>query len=211
MKSRYDNIAAFYDRLARLVFGNAILHAHRFLADAIPAKSCVLIVGGGTGFILEEIAKKHKGGLQITYVDISGKMIELSEKRNAENNTVLFINESILEVELPGHFDVVVTPFFLDNFLNNTAEVIFKKIDTVLKPQSLWLFADFEISKKSKWWQKILLKTMYFFFKAFCGIEASRLPETNSLFRKNKYLLIAEKSFYKNFISAVIYSKLQDL
>lgn len=207
MKGNYDNVAPFYDLLSQLVFGNAILRAQLFLINAIPANSGILIIGGGTGQILEEISKKHGSGLQITYVDISKKMIAISKKRKTGNNEVVFINQSISDARFHRQFDVVITPFFLDNFLNNTAKVVFDKIDTFLKPRGFWLFTDFQLSEKNNLWQKLLLKIMYFFFRFFCGIEASHLPDTTALFEKYKYQLISKQTFYKKFIYALIFFK----
>lgn len=206
MKRNYDTVAPFYDLLSKLVFGGSVLRAHKFLVNAVPAGSSVLIVGGGTGFMLEEISKKHASGLQITYVDISPKMIAFSKKRNIGGNNVLLINQSIFDTAFPKQFDVVITPFFLDNFSNNTAKIIFNKIDAALASGGLWLFADFQ-SEKNNLWQKMLLKLMYFFFKIVCNIEASHLPDSPSFFLQYDYKSIDMKTFYKDFIYAVIYQK----
>lgn len=206
MKGDYDIVAPFYDCLSRFIYGDAILQAHTFLINAILPGSSVLIAGGGTGFILEEILKKHAGGLQITYVDISEKMIALSKKRNIGGNKVLFINKSINDTAFHQQFDVVITPFFLDNFSNSTAKIIFDKMDSILAPDGLWLFADFQ-SKKNKLWQKLLLKLMYLFFRIVCNIEASHLPDSPFFFNQHKYKAIDMKTFYKDFIYAVIYQK----
>lgn len=206
MKGSYDDVAPFYDRLSKFVFGSAVLRAHQYLINAIPADSAVLIIGGGSGFILEEIAKKCDGGLQITYVDNSKKMIDLSAKRNAGNNRVTYINQSVSNIDFPQKFDVVITPFFLDNFSEKSIKIIYNKIDSFLKPQGLWLFADFQLDK-NVFWQKLMLQIMYLFFRIFCNIEASQLPDFGFHFRQYNYQLILKKTFYRNFIQAEIYRK----
>ena len=206
MKGKYDNIAPFYDWLTRLVFGDAVLRAHRFLANAIPGGSSVLIIGGGTGFILEEISKKHLNGLDITYVDISRKMIALSEKRNSGNNKVEFINKSIAEVKFDKQFDAVITPFFLDNFSNKTLGIIHNKINLSLRHGGVWLFADFQ-QKENKLWQQILLKFMYVFFRLSCNIEATHLEDFDALFKVSNYQISSWKTFYRNFIYSTVYIK----
>lgn len=207
MKGSYDTVAPFYDRLSRVVYGAAIVQAQIYLVHAIPENSVILIVGGGTGQILEEISKKHVNGLQITYVDISKEMIALSKKRNIGNNKVLFVNKAIADVSFQHKFDVVLTPFFFDNFSNSTAHIIFNKINASLKPHGLWLFADFQVSEKNNLWQKLLLGVMYLFFRTLCGIEASNLPDTTSLFYKFNYRLISSQTFYRKFIYSSIYLK----
>ena len=98
MRNNYDRIARYYDVLSRMVFFRAQLKAQIDQLHFIPANSSVLIVGGGTGWILEEIAKLHSSGLRITYVEISAKMLELSRKRNVRANQVTFVHSPAEEL-----------------------------------------------------------------------------------------------------------------
>lgn len=207
MTRDYDNVAAFYDRLSRFIYGDAIVKTARFLAENIPEKSTVLVIGGGTGQLLEEISKKHAEGLQIVYVEISKKMIELSKTKNIGANKIVFINEAIQRVTFHHLFDVVITPFFLDNFSDATTAIIFNKVHQSLQPKGLLLFSDFRLGKKNNLWQKIMLKLMYLFFSLMCNIEASHLPDTASLFKKYNYKEVSEKTFFKDFICAIVYKK----
>lgn len=207
MKGNYDNVVPYYDLLSRLVFGYAILQAHVFLANAIPANSSILVIGGGTGHILEEISKKNASGLQITYVEISEKMIALSKKRNTGNNEIVFINKSIRDVSFHRLFDVVITPFLFDNFSYSTTKIIFNKIDALLLPKGLWLFADFQGSDKNNIWQKLLLNFMYLFFRLLCKIEAAHLQDMRIFFEEYNYGNISMQTFFKKFIYAAIYIK----
>ncbi len=52
MAANYNNSAWFYDSLAGLVYGKALVKAQVYLLQYIPADSNILIVGGGTGWIL---------------------------------------------------------------------------------------------------------------------------------------------------------------
>ena len=207
MKGNYNTIAPFYDLLSRIVFGNAIIQSQRFLINAIPAGSSILIIGGGTGYILEEISKKFSKGLWIYYIDISEKMIALSKRKNIGDNQIVFINQSVVDVLLSQNFTVVITPFLLDNFKENSVKTVFDKLHASLQPGGLWLFADFEANEKSPLWKKAMLKVMYFFFRIFCNIEASHLPDTESLFNKYGYKMICRKGFFKAFICSKVYVK----
>lgn len=207
MKGNFNNIAPYYDQLSKIVFGDAIVNSQLYLLNFINAKSTILIVGGGTGWILNEISKKYPTGLEITYIEISEKMIELSKKRDFGKNKVIFINESMQEAVLYQEFDVVITPFVLDNFSNETTKEIFKKIDNKLKSSGKWLFSDFQLSAKHSLWQKPLLRLMYFFFRVMCNIEASSLPETSSLFDGSDYKKISSKTFFHDFICSSFYQK----
>ncbi|HEK22161.1 MULTISPECIES: class I SAM-dependent methyltransferase [unclassified Mucilaginibacter] len=204
-KGNYDNAAPFYDRLSRLVFGKALINAQAYLLKHIPPDATILIVGGGTGYILEEITKQHPTGLKITYVEISAKMMALSQNRNYGHNEVNFINKPIQEARLSQAFDVVITPFLLDNFTDKNLPAIFTPIHQALKDGGVWLYTDFRLT--GKLWQNLMLKSMLLFFKILCGVESWRLPNVAGLFARHKYSIIDEKGFYGNFIISRAYQK----
>lgn len=169
----------------------------------IPPGSSVIIIGGGTGWVLEEITKLHPSGLNITYVEASEKMIAKSIKRFTGANQITYINKPIERMIDPNQYNVVITPFLLDNFSEQTLKAVFKHIHGLTKPGGLWLNSDFQIT--GKWWQKLLLKSMLLFFKAICNIEASGLPNIEAQFVIHSYETIAQKTFYSDFIISKAY------
>jgi len=203
MPANYNNSAWFYDRLSRLVYGKALIEAQVYLLQFIPANSSVLIVGGGTGWILEEITRIHPSGLNITYVEVAPKMMLLSKKRTIGLNEVVFINDAIENVKIADRFDVVITPFLFDNFTEQTLQQVFEHIDSMLKPGGIWLNCDFQIS--GRWWQKALLKSMFLFFRLICNIEASRLPDIEKQFKQFGYQTIEQQTFFGGFIISKVY------
>ncbi len=205
MASNYDNSAGFYDGLSRIVSGKALVNAQVYLLPFIPERAKILIVGGGTGWILEEIAKVHPSGLNITYVEISAKMTALSRKRTTGNNAVAFINDAIENVSLGADYDVVITPFLFDNFTEETLPGLFGHIHSSLKPQGLWLCTDYQVT--GKLWQKPLLKMMYWFFKILCGIDTTTLPDIEAQFSKYGYKKKSAKTFFADFIISAQYQK----
>ncbi len=205
MSANYNNSAWFYDGLARLVYGRALVNAQVYLLHHIPANSNVLIVGGGTGWILEELARIHPKGLSITYVEIATAMVALSKKRNTGDNKVTFINDAIENVALSPDFDVVVTPFLFDNFTEQTLHKVFNSINGLLKKDGLWLNCDFQLT--GKWWQWVMLKSMFVFFRLICNIEASKLPKIRECFEQDGFKARAQKNFFGEFIEAGVYKK----
>lgn len=203
MPANYDNSASFYDRLSRLVFGRALVNAQVYFLPFIPKNSNVLIVGGGTGWILEEIAKIHPAGLQITYVEISANMMALSRKRNTGSNQVNYINMAVEQAKLPQQFDVVITPFLFDNFNEVNLSVIFRHIHQTLKPGGIWLNTDFQLT--GKWWQAVILKSMLLFFKVVCRVESWRLPDVTKQFSTEGYRVEEQKTFFGDFVMTRAY------
>jgi ubiquinone/menaquinone biosynthesis C-methylase UbiE len=204
MPGNYNNSALFYDSLSRLVYGDTLVKAQIHFLTHIPTYAKVLIIGGGTGRILEEITKLHPSGLNITYVEISERMVALSRKREIGDNTIVFINQAVENVSLPQH-DVVITPFLFDNYKETNLHATFKYIDSMLKSGGLWLNTDFQLT--GKWWQYVLLKSMLLFFKVLCGVESWRLPDVAKQFSDSGYHLKQKETFFKEFVVSTIYLK----
>jgi cyclopropane fatty-acyl-phospholipid synthase-like methyltransferase len=131
--------------------------------------------------------------------------VALSRKRNIGGNTVVFINDAIEQVKLHNDFDIVLTPFLLDNFTEENLDTIFNSISSKLKKDGIWLNASFQLT--GKWWQCVLLKTMFVFFQIICGIEASKLPDIYKHFEANGYTLVDQKGFFGDFMAAKVYRK----
>jgi ubiquinone/menaquinone biosynthesis C-methylase UbiE len=206
--NNYDRTAGFYDFLSRSVFFHAQLKAQTEQLTYIPAGSKVLIVGGGTGWILEEMAKVHAQGLHITYLEISAKMIDQAKKRNTGNNEVRYFRCAIEDYTGTAQYDVIQTAFLFDNFAPNRVDQVFSKLDKLLKPAGLWLFSDFNPNPESgKIWQGILLNIMYFFFRYIANVEAKNLTDTGPWFNKKGYMPIEQRHYYKHFIKAIIFQK----
>lgn len=204
----YNTVAWFYDALSSLVFGSSIKKAQIDLLPLIPANSKLLIVGGGTGWILEEITKLHPSGLKITYVDSSSKMIERSKQRNYADNKVQFMEASIEQYLLPdtGHlYDVIITPFIADCFSQEAWQQVFTKLDASLQPNGLWFYTDFQLNDKSPLWQKLLLKLLYLFFRITCRIPAKQLPDVDGCF--SSYKPLSKRMYFAGFIVSQAFSK----
>jgi ubiquinone/menaquinone biosynthesis C-methylase UbiE len=203
MSANYNNSAWFYDRLSRMVYGRALVNAQIFLLQYIPPNASILIVGGGTGWILDEITKLHPSGLKITYVEVAPNMMAQSKKRNIGNNRVVFINDAIEKISLKSDFDIVITPFLFDNFTEQTLRQVFNHLHPKLTLGGLWLNCDFQLT--GRWWQAVLLNSMFLFFKAVCNIEASKLADIEKQFEGHGYKVIAQQIFYGDFIVSKVY------
>ena len=206
MKNNYDPIASNYDWLSRLVFGRKLAASQICLLQHVPAKSKILIVGGGTGWILEEITKTHPSGLSITYVEISEKMIQLAKKCQTGENEVTFVHSAIENYVTSERYDIVFTAFLFDNFGAERTALVFNSLAGMLAKQGKWLFTDFFIDKeKSSWWQKSLLKTMLIFFRIVSDIEASALTPMEPKFQAGHFHKMYEYSFVRGFIRSYVY------
>lgn len=209
MKNNYDNIARYYDFLSRIVFRTAQRDAQTALLPYIGKNSTVLIAGGGTGWILEEMAKVCPGGSLIYYVEISAKMITLAKERNYQPHVVRFIHMAVEEFEAQpaGGFDVIITPFLFDNFSRERIQPVFVHLHNMLRPGGKWLFTDFHYQTLAPLWQRVLLRSMYVFFRVICGVEADALSDIEPLFREHGYAGLHEAFYFRKFIRSAVYSK----
>ena len=209
MRNNYNSIAGYYDRFSRIVFQRSIIKAQQYLIEFIMNNYKVLLVGGGTGWILEEISKLKRNNVSVVYVEKSLKMIELSKKRNYENISVEFVNEGIEQYKTDKNFDVILTPFLFDNFMEKKIQFVFKKLDALLNKKGFWLYADFTDDAMNKQlWKKYLLKTMYAFFSLTANIETQRLVNVRPYFA-DKYEMVSEQFYYRHFIQAVACRKIK--
>ena len=206
--NNYDSIAGAYDFLSRLVFFRAQVNPQIEQLKYIKAGSSVLIVGGGTGWILEELTKIHHTGLKITYVEISAKMLERAKKRNQDANQVQFVHGSIENYSYDQHFDVIHTAFLFDNFEEKRAARVFQRLNKQLKAEGLWLYTDFKVDAgRDSWWKRTLLNIMYAFFSRIAHVEAVKLPQMERLFANSRFHIIEQKRHYKGFIESIIFQK----
>lgn len=206
-KQGYDVIAGFYDKLAKLIFGNQLHQAQVAHLGFIPPYATLLLVGGGTGCILEDITKLHPGGLIIHYIDSSAEMIRLAKQRHTGANSLTFLQQSITTFSSADCYDVVITPFLLDNFSQHTAEQVFAILHRSLKQGGYWLYTDFQVYKKHSYLHKAALMVMYTFFRLTCNIEAQHLPDVTSAFAKFHYDLLSSQTYWQHFIVSSVYLK----
>ncbi|HWZ34750.1 MAG TPA: class I SAM-dependent methyltransferase, partial [Mucilaginibacter sp.] len=118
---------------------------------------------------------------------------------------VTFINAPVEDVTIDRKFDVVFTPFLFDNFREDTLQQVFGHLHRLLKSDGTWLNTDFRLT--GKWWQNVLLRSMFLFFRILCRIETSVLPDINKRFKEHRYEVMAEKAFFGDFILSTALQK----
>mgnify|MGYP005750290833 CR=1 FL=1 len=210
--SGFDRAAAFYDPLAKLVYGSALKDSQLYLLPFIPDNCRVLIIGGGSGWLLEQLLHTGKQ-LDILYLEASPKMLQQAKQKYDRFHhhhtckvTFRLGNEQAL---LPHEtFEVVFTPFLLDLFPPQRLQQLMQKLDEALLEDGLWLFADFwPVQNPSIWWQKILSWSMYTFFGVISGVEARRLPDYRYHFEQLGYREVVSRSFYGGFVQAKVWER----
>jgi ubiquinone/menaquinone biosynthesis C-methylase UbiE len=209
VSNNYDSIARYYDFVHRLFYGQSEINAQTELLDYIKPGDRILIVGGGTGWILEKMSAVYPSGLRITYIESSVKMMELSRVRDCRRNNVSFVQERVEDwVGGDEVYDCILTGLFFDNFTAAHSAQIVQLLTPFLKRDGFWLDSDFYYPKgRGKLWQALLLKTMYVSARLICGVEAKRLPDMELIFRTAGYWSVNMSFHYQRFIRSVVYQK----
>lgn len=191
--NNFDRVAPIYDRLVRLVFGNKLWQAQRIHLDKIKATDRVLILGGGTGRILEWMPD-----CEIDYLEKSGKMIELARRKGGAN----FINADFLNHDLDSTYDWVVCPFFLDCFNDEELDQCLVKIRHVLKKDGRMIVTDFRVSKPP---QRMLVWTMLIFFRIVTRLSARSLPEFRVVLPSKGFSSLDQQDFLNGLVFSSVY------
>ncbi len=178
MNANYKYIAWIYDWLANLVFGNKLELAKRAFISDIPEGAKILVVGGGTGSIIEYLALLNKH-LHVDFVEQSKYMIGYAKKRNVASLEIAFYNQSILDLNLMG-YDVVITNFFFDQFNQTEAKNILQHIRSKLNPSGVIIFSDFIHTNHR--WDKFVIWFMFVFFRLTTTISANALSPFSLMF-----------------------------
>src|SRR5690606_22865871 len=84
--TNFDSIAPIYDGLSRLVFGNALQRAQTEHISLIPPNSNVLLIGGGSGWLLEQLLT-YSPLAEVTYLEVSPKMLQLAQLRMSKQDS----------------------------------------------------------------------------------------------------------------------------
>ena len=202
--NNFDSVAPIYDNLSTLVFGKTMFNAQTIFLREIEQGATVLILGGGTGWLLAEVLRINLT-CKIWYVEASSNMIMLAKKKisSAEMYRVNFVHGTEDSIPAEISFDVVITPFYLDLFCNNSCHVVIQKIKSSLHAKGIWIITDFV---RTAWWHYGMLFLMYRFFEITSHIEATRLPDWESTLKQNGLEEIKSYLFYSGFIKSTLVS-----
>lgn len=205
----FDAVAAFYDVLARLVYGPALHRAQQAALDAglPPGAPRVLVIGGGTGWVLGEILRRRPGA-HILYLEASPHMLARSRAwlqqhaaRHAAQVEFRLGTEAALRPQ--EQFDAVLTFFFLDLFTPNRLRGITERLHAALVPGGSWLLADF--GPPRRWWHRLLLWLMYRFFRFSAGIGARQRPPMEAELRRLGLGPQAAGQFFSQMVEASVW------
>lgn len=179
----FDRIAWCYDALAGLVFGGSLQAAQRAALAGLPAGAPhVLVLGGGTGWVLGEVLRRRPRAT-VLYLEASGPMLARAAAfmRRAwpgAARQVEFRRGTEAALGPDERFDALITFFVLDCFPAAALGPALARLSAARRPGGPWLLADF--CRPRRGWQRALLGTMYWFFGAVAALHVRQLPDLHA-------------------------------
>ena len=208
--SGFHRVASFYDWLARLIYGDALEQAQEALLPHLPPQGRVLVIGGGSGWLLEQLLKTGRQ-LEILYIDAAPAMLQRAQQRYIGSQqphqcSIAFRLGTEQALQPQEQFDVVYTPFLLDLFPPRRLQQLMERLTDALTPNGIWLFADFWPQQQPPpRWQKLLIWGMYAFFGTVSGVKARQLPDYAQHFKSLGFQELYSRSFYKGMVQAKVF------
>lgn len=194
----YSKIAPVYQLLSRLVFGKTLINAQLKALTKTNLGGKLLICGGGDGEILKHL-QFFKG--EITFLELSAKMIDLARKKTDRNIT--FANTDFFNFQPSEKYDVILLPFLLDNFSELQMQLAAQKLASLLATNGeIWVI---DFTETPNFWQRSLMFLMYSFFKVVANVKVNKLPAIEMNMNNCGFLKVDEIFFYGRFIEAKRY------
>jgi tRNA (cmo5U34)-methyltransferase len=195
----YSLLAPFYDVLAKIVIGKSIQESQRNFIPYLATRKKLLLLGGGTGWILPAIEKVNRQ-LEIHYIDASPGMITRA-RRNTASPYIRWICGT--EADIPDQdYDCVMTNFYLDHFESVELKKLAKDLASRIVPGTCWLVTDFTPNTT---WQRCQIRMMYTFFWMITGLRTTRLPAWKNILHESGGRLMDEKKWRDGFVTACVY------
>jgi len=196
----YNNIAWIYDFLTKLVFGSKQDKANKVFLGEIPLEARVLVVGGGTGKIIEYLNNLGRN-LEVDYVESSSKMLVLSKKRTNQSLKLNFHQLSILNYT-GKDYDVIITNFFFDQFPQQLGQEIANHLSPKLKRNGFIIFSDF-IEVKNLW-DSFISKAAIVFLRLTANLQINCLPDYGEQFRNANLKQVNVSKTSGNIIASIL-------
>lgn len=206
----FDRVAGWYDSAARLIFGSVQREAQRAaLAGLPPGAPQLLIVGGGSGWVLGEVWRRRPGAT-VLYVDASAEMLRraatlVQAQWPGHRGQVEFRHGTELTISPAETFEAVLAFFVFDCMTPAVLESAVARLTASLRPGGRWLVAEF--APPRRWWQRLLQGTMYRFFRVAAGLAARQLPDYEAALARWGWQPARAAYFFSEAIVGAVFSK----
>jgi SAM-dependent methyltransferase len=208
----FDRLGRWYHALELLAFGGDLERARFMHLGRLAERREILLLGEGDGRCAQRLARLAPRA-RILCIDKSPGMIALATARIAgtpEAARVSFVCADALSYEPePGRHDAVATLFFLDCFDTQGVAAILARVGSALRPEALWLFADFVVPPAglARLRARAWLALLYAFFRLETGIAARELPPSEDLLSRGGWRPVETADLQHGLIRSAVYAR----
>jgi SAM-dependent methyltransferase len=206
----FNLIARPYRWLEYLTLGRALERCRAHYLPQLRDRRRALVLGDGDGRFLAQLLA-HNPELRADAVDTSIAMLRLlrqrSEAATADANGRLRIHHAnALSLPLGGHYDLVVTHFFLDCLTEADLNALVTRVASALAPGALWLVSDFRIPTGfMRLPAQTLVRGLYFAFRVLTGLRTSRLPDHVTPLARAGLVCVAHQHSFAGLLSTELW------
>ncbi|MGE3511257.1 MAG: class I SAM-dependent methyltransferase [Vicinamibacterales bacterium] len=206
----FDRLASWYGALEAIAAGPLMQRARTHWLDALAGHHCVLSVGEGHGRFAAAFLRRFPDA-RLTCVDASAAMIRRARGRTASaGRAITWVMATLPPWRPPaGSFDAVVTCFVLDCFPPETLREVVGALSNGAAHRASWLVVDFAIPDRG-WVRlraRVIVATLYFFFRLTARIPARQLTEPDALLRAAGFERVARREFSWGLIRADLWRR----
>lgn len=179
MPSGFDRIARPYRWLEYLSFGPLLTRCRNHHLPEMQHAHRALIIGDGDGRFTARLLKENPK-IKVDAVDISPAMLTLLAARSAKAvNRITTHCTDALAFSPTGHYDLLITHFFLDCLSTSEVHQLAKTLRSHLAPEALWVLSDFDIPRTgpSVLPARIVIDLLYRAFGLLTGMKTRHLPD----------------------------------
>lgn len=207
----FDRLAPHYRWMEGLLAGGKLQRCRIAFLKELPPVCHALLLGEGNGRFLSEFVQAQPTA-KVTCVDASGLMLNEARRRARGPHAIEFVCSDVLAWRSPERqFDLVVSNFFLDCFRAEQIEHIVNRVSQAAQEQACWLIADFREPPRGwrKWRARLILRSMYWFFRWATSLPADRLSAPDRFLAQNGFCLQARRSFEWGLLGSDLWARRQ--
>lgn len=136
----FSKVAWFYEISCRICSTGQVPASKASQIKQMRPGDKVLYLGVGAG---EDCLLAARAGVELTCIDLSPAMIDRTRRKlERENLAATLICGDALQHQMPGHYDCVVTNYFLNCFVESQMIVMLEHAITLIRPGGKYLLAD---------------------------------------------------------------------
>ncbi|QDV65534.1 class I SAM-dependent methyltransferase [Crateriforma conspicua] len=221
----YDRLAKWYRWVEWSRFGGRLQRARQRGLDDLPASpNAVLFVGDGDGRLLEAFLQRFAPE-QVVSVDRSRQMLLLQRRRiggagrsrdsnvpKDHRSAVRFVQADSRQLPIERRFDVVVTAFHLDCFVDAELDDVVQQIGRCVQPDGVWYVVDFIEPRggPARWWAVMWINLMIVFFRYATGLKARHLPDVSGAMGRAGWQKLSQRRDSLGWIDSSVYRRVID-